>query len=193
MNIVVKSRSAFWIVIFSFLILAATLFIFNELWSNLATQKPIFYYAQPVGVLLACLLIPLCLIILVIYRRSITPPNRKNNLCLWIFVSGTLLFVANLIACATLPKLLNRYDNLSAMYVNNHVYRLDSVPSGTLSDIGELLMLWKCDASGLFCQIIYSQDYYNDISPKLINDSLTNILSLNINEKTVFSISYDVR
>jgi hypothetical protein len=179
---------AYWTLGLSILTVAAAWLSFSNAWDQLIEYQVVFYYAPQSTVLLVCLIIPLCIFVtmrqlLRLERKSI--PRRT----MFSLVSSVLMLIgANMIACGALPRLvLNPYRNLSITYLGDHLYRLDTIHNGTWRDLDVLLLLWECDSSGWFCRIIYAQNYYADMVPKLTSEPQTNILSLIINDKVAYA------
>jgi hypothetical protein len=98
-----------------------------------------------------------------------------------------VLIAANGIACASLPSLLNPYDNLKSVYLRGHLYRLDSIYSGTLRDLDTILLVWECDGSGLFCRVIYAENFYANMVPNLTAEPTTDTLLFTVNDKVFYT------
>jgi len=175
-------RKVCWPLGLSLLALTVALLIFADVWSDL-DDRIVFYYSRETALLLACLVIPLCLAVIV-SRIDRRPPRDR---IIALFLSVVILLGANVVACAALPALITRYQNFSSLYVGSRLYRLDSTISGTLADLGDILLLWECDASGLFCRVIYAKDFYSDMVPKLTSDPTKTTLFLVINDKVSFA------
>jgi hypothetical protein len=176
----------YWPLILGLLTLVMALLCFSAAWSQLTKYQVVFYYFQESTFLLACFIIPLCVLLAVIQIRRFTRFEGSRQGLISLGICMFMLLGANVIACGALSSMHHTYHNLTISSLDGHLYRLDTIDTGVWSDFSEDLLLWECESSGWFCRIIYDQDYYSDMVPKLNSDPKTNTLALTINNKVVF-------
>lgn len=178
---------AYWFLGLGLLILLAAGLSAAEALDQLRAYTVVIYYASQITLLLACLIIPLALFVTLRQFKRLRLASSPLRSGLLLVLSVLMLVAANMVACGILPRqLLTGYHNLSSMYWKDHLYRLDSIITGVWSDLDEELLLWECDASGWFCRVIYAQEYYIGLIPKLTSEPRTDLLLLVINSKVAY-------
>jgi hypothetical protein len=179
---------SYWYLILSILELIGAVVYLGNAWSEPAKYRTVFYYADQTTFLLACIIIPLSILITAIQIFRILRKGTSSPKMRYVFASLIFFAVANLIACgAIFPLMLNRSTSLDSIYLENHVYRLDSMFSpGIGGDHSSVLILWECDNKGWFCHIFYTKDFYKDMIAKLKSDHDTQAIILTINDQEVF-------
>lgn len=143
--------------------------------------------------LLAFCAIPLSLFLVAVW--IFIRPRKYRLHPLIEIISFSILLIANGLMCFSTTVLVFRdFGHFQKAILNDHVYYVDSIwKAGVGGDSEAYFALFECENTGTMCKIVHGTSLfpemndYEAIITRLIPDSATNSLALEINGMVVYT------